>query len=246
MANPTRFGPAGVSNAEKRDPMSCIGAMDPTKHHFFFDDFDDFVSGVYTLTETQAGATQALADGDGGRILLTNSAADDDVVSLQKVGESFRWEANKCLAVLAKFQVSDAVQSDILIGLAITDTSPIASVPSDGFHFLKADGAATIIAKSGKDSSYASSGTLATLANATDVELAMVYGGKPRTAGGVTYYDIECYSKSAGVWSKVATIEALAANMCNDEDLTVTIALQNGEAVAKTMNVDYVLVVKER
>jgi hypothetical protein len=32
----------------------------------------------------------------------------------------------------------------------------------------------------------------------------------------------------------------------DDEDMTVTIAIQNGEAAAKTMTVDYVYVAKER
>jgi hypothetical protein len=35
-------------------------------------------------------------------------------------------------------------------------------------------------------------------------------------------------------------------NLPDDEDLTVTFAIQNGEAVAKTMTVDYIYVAKER
>jgi hypothetical protein len=39
---------------------------------------------------------------------------------------------------------------------------------------------------------------------------------------------------------------SVTTNLPDDEDLTVSIALQNGEAVAKTMTVDYVFVAKER
>ena len=39
---------------------------------------------------------------------------------------------------------------------------------------------------------------------------------------------------------------SVTTNLVDDEDLTVSIALQNGEAVAKTMTVDYVFVAKER
>jgi hypothetical protein len=39
---------------------------------------------------------------------------------------------------------------------------------------------------------------------------------------------------------------SVTTNLPDDEDMTVSIALQNGEAVAKTMTVDYVFVAKER
>jgi predicted glycoside hydrolase/deacetylase ChbG (UPF0249 family) len=35
-------------------------------------------------------------------------------------------------------------------------------------------------------------------------------------------------------------------NLPDDEDLAISFALQNGEAVAKTMTVDYIFVAKER
>jgi hypothetical protein len=39
---------------------------------------------------------------------------------------------------------------------------------------------------------------------------------------------------------------SVTTNLPDDEDMTITIAIQNGEAVAKTMTVDYVYVAKER
>jgi hypothetical protein len=39
---------------------------------------------------------------------------------------------------------------------------------------------------------------------------------------------------------------SVTTNLPDDEDLTVTFAIQNGEAVAKTMTVDYIFVAKER
>jgi hypothetical protein len=39
---------------------------------------------------------------------------------------------------------------------------------------------------------------------------------------------------------------SVTTNLVDDEDLTPTFAIQNGEAVAKTMTVDYIFVAKER
>lgn len=246
MGTPSRFFD-GISTDKKGQPLGMYGRSDPTKWHDYFEDFDRYNAADWTVTETQIGATQALADGDGGTLLLTNSAVDDDLISLQKVGESFRWDSSKKLFMKTRFKVSDATQSDVLIGLSITDASPIISVPTDGIHFLKTDGAATIIGKSGKGSVYASSGTITSLAADTYIELAMSYEGRPRTTLGITYYDFDCYYKtSAGIWVASAGISALAANLPDTEDLTPTISLQNGEAAAKTMTIDYLFISKER
>lgn len=61
------------------------------------------------------------------------------------------------------------------------------------------------------------------------------------------YYDggtsIEAYIDG----SKVATLTVAAGTtLVNDEELAVTLSLTNGEAVAKTMAIDYVLAVQER
>jgi hypothetical protein len=39
---------------------------------------------------------------------------------------------------------------------------------------------------------------------------------------------------------------SVTTNLPDDEDLTISFAIQNGEAVAKTMTVDYILCSKER
>ena len=47
--------------------------------------------------------------------------------------------------------------------------------------------------------------------------------------------------------AKVATLTvALGTTLVNDEELAVTLSLTNGEAVAKTLAIDYALAVQER
>ncbi len=224
----TRF-PNGVTNVGEQSLFAELGQPAATLYHTYFEDFDYYTAADWTVTETDAGATQALADGDGGLLLITNTAADNDLVSLQKKGESFRFASGKPLFFEARFKVSDATQSDVVIGLQITDTTPLDV--SDGVFFIKADGAATVNFLVEKNNTATTASAVATMADDTYIRLGFYYDG----ISAVQYF---VNGSIAG--SSVTT------NLPDDEDMTITIAIQNGEAVAKTMTVDYVYVAKER
>jgi hypothetical protein len=224
----TRF-PNGITNVGEQSLFAELGQPAATIFHTYFEDFDYYTAGDWTVTETDAGATQALTDGDGGLLLITNTAADNDLVSLQKKGESFRFESGKALFFEARFKVSDATQSDVVIGLQITDTTPLDV--SDGVFFIKADGAATVNFLVEKNNTATTASSIATMADDTYIRLGFYYDG----SSAVQYFVNGTYTGSS-----------VTTNLPDDEDMTVTIAIQNGEAVAKTMTVDYVYVAKER
>jgi hypothetical protein len=223
----TRF-PNGVTNVGEDSPFADLAMPAPTKFHSYMEDFDYYTAGDWTVTETQAGATQALTDGDGGLLLLTNTAADNDLVSLQKVGESFRFASGKELFFEARLKVSDATQSDLVVGLQITDTSPLDV--TDGVFFIKADGSTTVSLVVEKNNT-ATTTSVGTMADGTFISLGFYYDGASTIQ----------YSVNGSVLGTSVT-----TNLPDDEDLTVTFAIQNGEAVAKTMTVDYIFVAKER
>ena len=224
----TRF-PNGVTNVGEDSPFADLAMPAPTKFHTYFEDFDYYVAGNWTVTETQAGATQALTDGDGGLLLITNTAADDDLVALQKVGESYRFASGKELFFEARFKVSDATQSDVVIGLQITDATPLDV--SDGVFFIKADGSTSVSLLVEKNGTATTTSSVATMANDTFISLGFYYDGASSIQ-----YSVNGVVKGTSV----------TTNLPDDEDMTVSIAIQNGEAVAKTMTVDYVFVAKER
>lgn len=224
----TRF-PNGITNVGEQSLFAELGQPAATIFHTYFEDFDYYTAGDWTVTETDAGATQALTDGDGGLLLITNTAADNDLVSLQKKGESFRFESGKALFFEARFKVSDATQSDVVIGLQITDTTPLDV--TDGVFFIKADGAATVDFRVEKNNTATTASSIATMANDTYIRLGFYYDG----SSAVQYFVNGTYTGSS-----------VTTNLPDDEDMTITIAIQNGEAVAKTMTVDYVYVAKER
>ena len=224
----TRF-PNGVTNVGEDSPFADLAMPAPTKFHTYYEDFDYYVAANWTVTETQAGATQALTDGDGGLLLITNTAADNDLVALQKVGESYRFASGKELFFEARLKVSDATESDVVIGLQITDATPLDV--SDGVFFIKADGSTSVSLLVEKNGTATTTSSVATMANDTFISLGFYYDGASSIQ-----YSVNGVVKGTSV----------TTNLPDDEDMTVSIALQNGEAVAKTMTVDYVFVAKER
>lgn len=227
----TQF-PGGVGSVAGNSPWTAFRAPLPTQYHTFFDDFDRFNSADWTITTVEAGAgdaTEALTDGDGGLLLITNDAADDDSDFFQKKGESFRFASGKKLFFESRFKVSDATQSDLVMGLQITDTEPLDV--TDGVFFIKSDGAATVTLRVEKDNTATASSTVATMANNTFVRLGFYYNGVDAVFA---------------VVDGAAVARLATTNLPDDEDLTVSFGIQNGEAVAKTMTVDYIFVAKER
>lgn len=227
----TRF-PNGVTNVAENDLFCDLAMPDPTQFHTYFNDFDTYAAGDWTVTETSATATQALADGDGGWLLLTNSTEDDSLCALQKVGESFLMESGKKAFFKARFKVSDATQSDLVMGLQVTDASPFDA--TDGIYFIKADGAATVDLVCRKNATTGSNTAtaVATLSDDTFVTLGWYYDGQ----GSVTY----------SVNNSVTGSMSASSSFLPDTDLTVSFAIQNGAAAAKTMTVDFIFAAKQR
>ena len=224
----TRF-PNGVTNVGEDSLFAALGQLAATQFHTYFEDFDYYAAGDWTVTETDSGATQALTDGDGGLLLITNTAADNDLVALQKKGNSYTFAAGKKLFFEARFKVSDATQSDLVMGLQVTDTTPLAV--ANGVFFIKNDGAATVDFVLTKSSTSTTTSSVATMANDTFIRLGFYYDGSAMS------YFID------GVLAGTCAVTNLPLSTTA---LTVSFALQNGEAAAKTMTVDYIFVAKER
>jgi hypothetical protein len=226
--------PNGVNNITAQNILGQLKELDPTQSHTYFDDFNTYTAGNWTVTETQAGATQALANVDGGVLLLTNSAADNDLNALQKVGESFKFEAGKKLFFKARFAVSDATESDFVVGLQITDTTPLAV--TDGVYFRKDDGDANLDFVVIKDSTASTATAIATVANNTYLTVGFYYNGVDEIV-----YAASTNNNNPTILGKLAV-----TNLPDDEELTISFGIQNGEAVAKTMSIDYIFASKER
>ncbi len=222
----TRY-PHGITTVEKNTPTGQFTMPDPTQVHVFFDDFDTYNAADWAVNETGA-ATQALTDADNGVLLITNAALDNDASFSQKVGESFLFKTGKKMWFKTRFQVSEATQSDVVIGLQITDTAPLDV--TDGVFFLKPDDAATIQLLVEKNNT-ATTSTVGTLVAATWTTVAFYYEGK----SSIAYYLNDVQIGTSAV-----------TNLPDDEVLTISYGYQNGSAGAKTMSIDYIFAACER
>lgn len=228
MGTPTRY-PDGVTNVGPGESLQSYLSTDPSRMHVWFNDFDQYTAAEWTVTETQAGATQAITNADGGILALVNSAADDDLNAIQWTKETYLMATAKQFWLKSRFKVSDATQSDLVVGIQITDATPLAV--SDGFFWRKDDGSTTlkfIVVKNGTETAT----TVATMADDTYIQVAAHYDPNSSL--------IYLYANDVRVASCAIT------NFCDDEELAFSIAVQNGEAAAKTLSTDYLLVSKER
>ncbi len=231
---PTHF-PRGITNVSKDTLAGAFPAPWRPAVIEYFNDFMTYSAGDWTITTTEAGAgdaTEALsssAGAAGGWLVVTNDAADDDNDFFQLVGEAFRWSSTTPMWFGARFKVSDATQSDVVFGLQITDTSPLDV--TDGFTFIKADGSTTMNFLVEKNNT-ATTTAAGTLADNTFVTVGFFYN----PLDGLFHI----------FWNDVEVATSVATNAVDDEDLTVSFGIQNGEAVAKVLTVDWIWAAQAR
>lgn len=234
---PSRFT-SGVATALPTETLAWFIEPDLTKVVKFWDDFIDYDSSQWVVTTTEAGtgtASEAVQDEVGGVLKLTNDDADNDNDFLQWDGvsssggtEIFKLTGNERAWFKARFKLSDATQSDAVIGLQIIDTSPLDV--TDGVFFQKDDGDTNLDFHVEKDNTATTETAVTSLSNDTYVTVGF-------------YYDKSNFQVYVND-SKVATVDD--ANIPNDTELTVSFGVQNGAAAAKSMSVDYIFAAQDR
>jgi hypothetical protein len=239
----TRF-PGGSTNSPPGSVLENLKHNNPAFYHQLFNDFDSYTAADWVVTATGA-ATEAIAAGDGGVLLLTNTAALNDLVSLQYAGgtgavsPTFLAEPTKDLVFACSISLDSALNASFLVGLAIADTSPIASLPASGMFISKA--AASLYPQGyirSSSSGQVTAQAQTPMADATMMDMAIVYSA----------FDGSCtmYLGAAG-----ANVPSSQFRVANPPTLPVpllapTFALQNGTAAARTMSIDWYMAAKAR
>lgn len=249
---PTVF-PGGVTNADIDSFGARVPMPWPAQYYTFFTDFDTFrvdaattpvAYGDWLVTLIDAGAgdvTVEVSDAANGVLLITTAGNEDDGLMAQwqggntaSVAETFTFVAGKRVWFAARFQMSEATQSDFIIGLAAADTTPLDV--DDGVFFIKADGAATLALTSKIVTPVSASVTVGTIVAATWYDFAFEYNG----VDAITAY---LKDTTSGVWNAVGSIGVSALPTT---ELAVTFGFQNGAVTAKTCLIDYIFAARER
>jgi hypothetical protein len=177
----------------------------------------------YTMTVVEVGAgnsTVVADDVSGGSLLITSAGNENDGAQIQLKGESFKLTST-CDLYFGAFgvELNDATESDAFLGLSITDTTILGGA-TDSIGFRKVDASTTLSYMLEKDSTE-TTGTAATLADDTAVDLEFYH-----TGGG----SVEFFVNGASVGSS-------STNLPDDEELRVSIAFLTGDASANTLKV---------
>lgn len=229
MAAPTRF-PSGVGTRRAPDPLYMLGRPDPTDYHTFFDDFDTYTAGNWTITVTGT-ATTALTAGDGGWLSTATSGASSDANYFQKTTEGFSFEAGKPAWFKARVKVS-ALTTVVVLGLQVTDTTP--EDVTDGIYFLSTVTTGALTCYCRKNATTGSTSVSAgTLVADTWTELAWFWDGKD---------SVEVFQDGA----KKGTMTGIAASYLPDTTTTPSFGIRTTTAAAKTLTVDYIAAIKAR
>lgn len=228
---PSRFYD-GATTVNKTHAFGMFGLPYEAKFVQRFNDFTketDISSTDWTYTTGSAG-TISIGDTANGILSLAAASGDNNHIYMQMKNEVFLPTSGKKMWFESKFASANyTTDSDVTIGLMKTDTSPLAN--TDGVYFRSSDNATTLsffVEKDGVRSS-ASVGSLA--AAGTYQTIAFYYDGK----------------SEVGAWVDGIKKAALATTyLPTDEELTETIAFQNGTAHSCALYVDYIWPVVER
>lgn len=220
-------------------------------------DLLSFSSTDWTITETQAAATQAIIDAVGGILRLTNSAADNDINQVQRIGEVWRLSANKPLLFLAKCRiVQDGTtgtiatpEMDFFVGLSVTDTDLVGGV-TDFMGFKKDDGDATLETFFRKDSAGNNIDTSLETAVNTWFVCGFYFDGRPTPSvipftNGSAIATTNAYQALATA-TQGTTITGTANGIVDDEELRFTFASQNGRAEVCVVDLDWYVIKQAR
>lgn len=240
MASPdvTRW-PGGVNDATEVGAYYGYAGLRPYRYFMFNDDFIRYTATDWVVTETDAGSTEAItATGPEGVLAITNvSAGATDAASIQWAGGSgavstqFVWDSTTDFILEARFKVSVAATTGALVGIADTDTAPVASLPTNGIFFNKTSASAALLAnirKAGASTTIA----LGDVADDTYVTCVLYYSGSKGTW--------QAFLNNALVGSvSTASITPTVA-------MAPTIGVLNGDTAALVLSVDKLFVAKQR
>ncbi len=248
MNNMITRWPNGFTNASPGAAFGDLKTPSPTTYFEYFNDFSEYTAADWVVTETDAGATQALAAGANGRLLLQNTAAAIDIVSLQYAGGTgavrplFEWNATKDLIVAAQLQVDSQALASFAVGLAVADTTPIASAPANAVYL--ASGANNLpIARvvSGGVTQEAPVFTNIGVTSAQDFGFCIFYCAQ---TGTWSYFFQNVGSQSGGAAPSATVFTPPVVGPV--ALMAPTIAVGNKSAVARSLNIDWIYCAVER
>lgn len=238
-STPVRFT-NGVSTRGKTHPFGKMNHPDLSGFHRYFNDFDTYAAGDWTRSLNGGTGTTALAAGDGGLIVTTNTAGATDMVQHQLTVASFSVtaattsQAGKDMWFGVRVKTDSATLSTILLGLYTVKSTAATTAPTDGFWFKKTAASAAIDLIDSTGSTLTATSTGASFVSDAFVDLAFHFETGPNATN-----ELKGFVDGVQVCSRTITTAPTG-------NLALSFVQMNSTAVARTMTIDWIKAVKER
>lgn len=239
MGAPRRFL-SGVASVASDNPLGVLPYLDPTTWAVFFEDFLLIPDAGEDWTHTNTNGTLAVDSTNGcGSATLTMAGADNDLSQLYPAAGTFTLTSGKKAIFETKIRVDKATgtigEEEIFVGLSSVQTGGnftaadgLTMTVDDCIGFWSADGSAVINAIV-RDTDVESITAAATIVDVTDIVLSWYYDG----GSTIKFY------VNDGLVAELNDVPA-------DTALTPMLYIKAGEAKAKVLTCDYILVARER
>ncbi len=230
---------SGVSTRGRSHPFGFLPAPDRSRVHEYFNDFDVYLASDWTRSLNGGTGTTALAAGDGGILVTTNTAGATDMVQHQLAVASFNVTAattsqeGKDMWFGVRVRTDSATLSTILLGLYTVKTTAATTAPTDGFWFRKVAASAAIDLVDSTGSTLTATSTGASFVADTFVDLAYHFATGPNTN------ELRGFVNGVQVCSRTITTAPTG-------NLALSFVQMNSTAVARTMAIDWIFAAKER
>lgn len=234
--------PNGSNDSNEAGALGDYAGYRPFRYHDYFNDFDDLITGDFTVTKSAGSSAPIVVNADGGQLQLNNAGAGaSDFSYMQWAGgagasrTTFTWgqgvtPGNVDLFMQFQFSVDDATNSNVFLGLEQVTVTPFTFLDSIGL--FKAQGATTMALQLKKGATVTTSAGAALVA-ATLTEVTIGFTTVDQTWRWWVNNVYQGQIVETGTQTPIT-------------QLAMTIALLNATAVAHTLNVDYVMFSNQR
>lgn len=206
-------------------------------HRYMFDFCEALDDGIlWNVLETNA-ASYTCRDEVNGVLLLQNGGALDDRIEVTRVCECWKFVDNYPLYAEIRFKIDDPVLAEFWFGFITGNT--FFTQPNDFFVF-ECDGAADANLEVTNQVNGVGNETLTghTLVADTWLRLGLHWDGD----GTVRWFVIQ----DGDPPQTILFTGQVITSICQDEEFTIGFGINNGSAVARHMEIDYLKVCQQR
>lgn len=219
------------------------------RQYGFFEDFLEFVDGdLFSKVDADSGATAAIdADGEGGLVLLTTGATDNNEAYLFSTQELFKFAANRPLVCEARIQYAEANTDDANVFFGFMDAIGANALVDDGVG-PKASYSGAVFYKADGESVWSVENSIGATQKTTQLTADNSLDGTAQSAGGAAYQTlaIEVTPHGGGSCDVSFWIDDVLVAKHKDQSYTsatqmmVGCGVKAGGANSEVLTVDYI------